>query len=173
MDEHFPWIIFGLFMCYFREIIYLHHKDVRGQRGDYFSQFTGNISDGQLLCGLLSLSLTHLPLDKVAVISHTIFSDAFSRPKAFVLWWQFHFSLTVLTVYVNIDCITTLAQRKAVYHAKYGMIHEILYWYRLKIIRCVNILFPYVSKFAINTFHSTFGKELWDQNSVTQFGHLW
>ena len=36
---------------------------------------------------------THLPLDKMAVISQTIFSDAFSSMSSFVFWLKFHWSL--------------------------------------------------------------------------------
>ena len=37
--------------------------------------------------------LTHPPLDKMAAISQTIFSDAFSWIKSFVFWLKFHWSL--------------------------------------------------------------------------------
>ena len=37
--------------------------------------------------------LTHLPLDKMAAISQTIFSDAFSLIKSFEFWLIFHRSL--------------------------------------------------------------------------------
>ena len=37
--------------------------------------------------------LTHFPLDKMAAISQTIFSDAFSWMKNFVFWLKFHWSL--------------------------------------------------------------------------------
>ena len=37
--------------------------------------------------------LTHLPLDKMAAISQTIFAGAFSRMKSFVFWLKFHWSL--------------------------------------------------------------------------------
>ena len=37
--------------------------------------------------------LTHLPVDKVAAISQTIFSDAFSWMKSFVFWLNFHWNL--------------------------------------------------------------------------------
>ena len=40
-----------------------------------------------------TVSLTHLPLDKMATSSQTIFSDAFSWMKSFKLWLQFHWSL--------------------------------------------------------------------------------
>ena len=36
--------------------------------------------------------LTHLPLDKMAAISQTTFSDAFWRMKSFVFWSKFHWS---------------------------------------------------------------------------------
>ena len=39
------------------------------------------------------LSLTHLPLDKMAAISGTIFSDAFSWMNSFAFWLKFHWSL--------------------------------------------------------------------------------
>ena len=37
--------------------------------------------------------LTHLPQDKMAAISQTIFSDAFSLMKSFLFWLKFHWSL--------------------------------------------------------------------------------
>ena len=37
--------------------------------------------------------LTHLPLDKMAAISQTTSSDAFSRMKSVVFWLKFHWSL--------------------------------------------------------------------------------
>ena len=37
--------------------------------------------------------LTNLPMDKMAAISQTIFSDAFSWMKSFVFWLKFHWSL--------------------------------------------------------------------------------
>ena len=37
--------------------------------------------------------LTHLPRDKVAAISQTIFSNAFSWMKNFVFWIKFHWSM--------------------------------------------------------------------------------
>ena len=40
-----------------------------------------------------ALSLTHLPLDKMAAISQTIFSDAFSWMKKFIFCLKFHWSL--------------------------------------------------------------------------------
>ena len=36
---------------------------------------------------------THVPLDKMAAMSQTIFSDAFSWMKSFVFWLKFHWSL--------------------------------------------------------------------------------
>ena len=36
--------------------------------------------------------LTHLPRDKMAAISQTMFSDAFSWVKTFALWLIFHWS---------------------------------------------------------------------------------
>ena len=38
-------------------------------------------------------TLTHLPLDNMAIISQTIFSDEFSWMKSFVFWLKFHWSL--------------------------------------------------------------------------------
>ena len=38
-------------------------------------------------------SSTHLPLDKMAAISQTIFSGAFSWMKSFVFWCKFHWIL--------------------------------------------------------------------------------
>ena len=40
-------------------------------------------------CYILCPALTHLPLDKVALISQTIFSYAFSWMKNFVFWLKF------------------------------------------------------------------------------------
>ena len=40
-----------------------------------------------------SIPLTHLPLDKMAAISQTTFSNAFSWMKSFVFWLKFHWSL--------------------------------------------------------------------------------
>ena len=37
--------------------------------------------------------LTHLPLNKMASISQTIFSNAFSWMKSFVFWFKFHWNL--------------------------------------------------------------------------------
>ena len=37
--------------------------------------------------------LTHLPLDKIAALSQTMFPDAFPRIKSFVFWLKFHWSL--------------------------------------------------------------------------------
>ena len=37
--------------------------------------------------------LTHLPLNKMAAISQTTFSNAFSLIKRFVDWYEFHWSL--------------------------------------------------------------------------------
>ena len=39
-----------------------------------------------------SLVLTHPPLDKMAAILQTVFSDAFSWMKSFVFWLKFHWS---------------------------------------------------------------------------------
>ena len=44
------------------------------------------------LIDLINL-LTHLPLDKMAAILQTMFSDAFSWMKSFVFWLKFHWSL--------------------------------------------------------------------------------
>ena len=40
-----------------------------------------------------SFALTHLPFNKMAAISQTIFSDAFSWMKIFIFWLKFHRSL--------------------------------------------------------------------------------
>ena len=44
-------------------------------------------------CVTLHHAFTHLPLDKMAAISQTIFSDAFSWTKNFVFRFEFHWSL--------------------------------------------------------------------------------
>ena len=41
----------------------------------------------------IQMALTHLPLDKMAAISQTIFSDAFPLIKFFVFLLKFHWSL--------------------------------------------------------------------------------
>ena len=41
----------------------------------------------------MSVVLTHFPLYKMAAISQTTFSDAFSWMKSFVFWLRFHWSL--------------------------------------------------------------------------------
>ena len=48
-------------------------------------------ADGLVMQG--ARLLTHLPLDKMATISQTIFLDVFSCMKRFVFWLQFHWSL--------------------------------------------------------------------------------
>ena len=40
--------------------------------------------------------LTHFPLDKMAAISQTIFSDTFSWMKSFVFWLKFHWSFFLM-----------------------------------------------------------------------------
>ena len=40
-------------------------------------------------------SLTHLSLDKIAAISQTIFTGAFSWMKSFAFWLKFHWSLFI------------------------------------------------------------------------------
>ena len=42
-----------------------------------------------------TFQLTHLPMDIMAAISQTIFSDAFLWMKSFVIWLKFHWSLFV------------------------------------------------------------------------------
>ena len=46
----------------------------------------------ELLLYIITL-LTHLPLGKMAAISQTTFSDAFSWMKSFLFWLKFHWSL--------------------------------------------------------------------------------
>ena len=43
-----------------------------------------------------TVPLTHLPLDKMAAISQTIFSCAFSWMKSFVSWFRFHRNLFLM-----------------------------------------------------------------------------
>ena len=51
---------------------------------------------GNFSCQALNTdSLTHLPLDKMATISETIFSDAILWMKSFVFWLKFHWRLFV------------------------------------------------------------------------------
>ena len=60
--------------------------------------------------------LTHLPLDKMAAISQTIFSDAFSWMTSFVLWLKFHWSVFLMVPfswqYSSIGSDNGLAQNK-------------------------------------------------------------
>ena len=51
------------------------------------------LSSGIRFSSSYSCDLTHLPLNKMATISQTIFSDAFSWMKIFVFWLKFHWSL--------------------------------------------------------------------------------
>ena len=44
----------------------------------------------RLLVWLWKNLLTHLPLEKMAAVSQTIFSDAFSCMKSFAFWFKFH-----------------------------------------------------------------------------------
>ena len=39
------------------------------------------------------IDLTRLPVDKMAAVSQTMFSDAFSRMKSFVFWLNFYWNL--------------------------------------------------------------------------------
>ena len=60
-----------------------------------------NANNSQLICRYVPSMqmfvfqhiLTHLPLDKMATVSQTIFSDAFSWMKMFEFWLKFHWSL--------------------------------------------------------------------------------
>ena len=51
---------------------------------------------GGITCPTFQSCLTHLPLDKMATILQTIFSDAFSWMKSFEFWFRFHWSLWFL-----------------------------------------------------------------------------
>ena len=51
------------------------------------------LQSNMLLTDCITSLLTHLPLDKMAAISQTIFSDAFSWMKSFVFWLKFHWSV--------------------------------------------------------------------------------
>ena len=52
------------------------------------------------LCNLL---FTHLPLDKMAAVSQTIFSDAFSWMKSFEFWIKFHWNLFLMVKFTLIQ----------------------------------------------------------------------
>ena len=54
-----------------------------------------DISNGKwfMVARLLCAPLTHLPLEKMAVISQTMFSDAFLWTKCFIFCLKFHWSL--------------------------------------------------------------------------------
>ena len=47
--------------------------------------------------------LTHLPLDKMAAISQTIFADTFLWMKSFVFWLQFHWSFFLMVQLTKIQ----------------------------------------------------------------------
>ena len=51
---------------------------------------------------VILLSLSHLPVDKMAAISKTIFSDAFSWMKSLIFWLKFHWS-----VFLRVQLIIT------------------------------------------------------------------
>ena len=56
------------------------------------------IMNSSLDCHMLrtkykKMKLTHLPLDKMTAISQTVFSDALSWIKSFLLWLKFHWIL--------------------------------------------------------------------------------
>ena len=73
--------------------------------------------------------LTHLPLDKMAAISQTIFSDAFWWIKSFIFWLKFHWSL-LLRVQLTItqDCFRQwLGAGQATSH--YLNQWWLVYWY--------------------------------------------
>ena len=52
--------------------------------------------DGQTAC-LILVQLAHPPLDKMAAISQTIYSDAFPWMKSLLFWLKFHRSLSLYT----------------------------------------------------------------------------
>ena len=77
-------------------------------------------------------SLTHLPLDTMAAISQTIFSDAFSWMKSFVFWSKFHWSLfprVKLTIKPNIGLDNNSApyRRQAIIWTNADPIHWRIY----------------------------------------------
>ena len=49
-----------------------------------------------------SCQITHLPLDKMAAISQTIFSDALTWMRSVVFWLKFH-----LHLYLRVQCLLT------------------------------------------------------------------
>ena len=49
---------------------------------------------GTILVSLGLIELSHLPLDKMAAISLTTFSNAFSWMKSLAFWFKFHWSLS-------------------------------------------------------------------------------
>ena len=51
------------------------------------------ISDVITISGLGRYQLTHPPLDKMAIISQVIISDAILSMDFFLFWWKFHWSL--------------------------------------------------------------------------------
>ena len=64
----------------------------------YITEYVGSLRDSLLwraprLSTTTNNSLTHLPLDKMAAISQTIFSDVFSRMKKIVFRFKFHWSV--------------------------------------------------------------------------------
>ena len=71
--------------------------------------------------------LTHLPLDKMAAISQTIFSGAFSWMKSFIFWLKFHWSLFIRAnwQYLGIGLDNGLApnRRQAIIWTNVYLIH--------------------------------------------------
>ena len=56
-----------------------------------------------------SVDLTDLPLDKMAAISQTMFSDAFLWMTSFVFWVKFHWSLFLSPVDSNLAMVLIMA----------------------------------------------------------------
>ena len=83
-------------------------------------------------CNHLSLSLTLLPLDKIAAISQKTFSDAFSWMKSFVFWLIFHWSLFLsvqltITQHCFIDNGLASYRRQAIIWTNADPIHWRIY----------------------------------------------
>ena len=75
--------------------------------------------------------LIHLPLDKMAVISQMIFSDAFSWMKSLVFWLKFHWSLflsvQLTTPGIGLDNGLAPNRRQAIIWSNADMIHWRIY----------------------------------------------
>ena len=75
---------------------YLHHACLHTLHKAWLTYIIMITADGLVPTRLRDTAhLTHLPLDKMAAISQTIFSDVFSWMKSLIFWLKFHWSLFI------------------------------------------------------------------------------